>query len=66
MFSYPTALSLVATGQVNVKPLISHRFKLEDTLKAFETAKSGTDGAVKVMINCSKDVKTTAELQAKS
>lgn len=52
---YPIALDLVASGKVNVKPLITHHFKLEDSLKAFETSKTGTDGAIKVMIHCYQD-----------
>ncbi|RWS16313.1 sorbitol dehydrogenase-like protein [Dinothrombium tinctorium] len=51
--SYPQALELVASGKVNVKPLITHRFTLEETLKAFETAKNGE--GIKVMINCAKN-----------
>lgn len=43
---------MIASGKVNVKPLITHRFKLEETLKAFETARTGAGGAVKVMISC--------------
>nr|CAH0111454.1 unnamed protein product [Daphnia galeata] len=50
---YPTALQLVASGRVNVKPLITHRFSLEETVKAFETARTGAGGAIKVMISCS-------------
>ncbi|KAG8181969.1 hypothetical protein JTE90_026907 [Oedothorax gibbosus] len=49
---YPIALGLVASGAVNVEPLITHRFKLEESLKAFETAHSGD--AIKVIINCAK------------
>jgi len=49
---YPTAISMVASGSVNVKPLITHRFKLEETLQAFETAKTGAGGAIKVIIKC--------------
>ncbi|XP_021943595.1 sorbitol dehydrogenase isoform X1 [Folsomia candida] len=49
---YPAALALVATGKVDVKKLITHRFKLEETLQAFETAKTGAGGAIKVMISC--------------
>ena len=49
---YPKAISMVASGMVDVKPLITHRFKLEETLKAFETAKTGAGGAIKVMIKC--------------
>jgi len=52
--SYPTALSMVASGAVNVKPLVTHRFQLEQSLEAFETARTGAGGAIKVMIACSK------------
>lgn len=52
---YPKAIAMVASGMVDVKPLITHRFKLEETVKAFETAKTGAGGAIKVMINCNKD-----------
>ncbi|XP_013777584.1 sorbitol dehydrogenase-like [Limulus polyphemus] len=52
---YPIALDLVASGKVNVKPLITHHFKLEDSLKAFETSKTGEGGAIKVMIHCYQD-----------
>ena len=52
--SYPTALSMVASGQVDVKPLVTHRFTLEDSLRAFETAHTGAGGAIKVVIDCAK------------
>lgn len=50
--SYPAALDLVASGTVDVKPLITHRFTLKETLKAFETAHNRDGGAIKVLINC--------------
>ncbi|XP_042893351.1 sorbitol dehydrogenase-like [Penaeus japonicus] len=49
---YPLALDMIASGKINVKPLITHRFKLEETVKAFETARTGAGGAIKVMISC--------------
>jgi len=49
---YPAALALVASGTVDVKPLITHNFKLEETLEAFETSRTGAGGAIKVMIHC--------------
>lgn len=52
---YPTALSMIATGQVNAKPLITHRYKLEDSLKAFEHARTMRDGAVKIMVHCAQE-----------
>ncbi|XP_076465597.1 sorbitol dehydrogenase-like [Babylonia areolata] len=47
---YPTALAMVASGKVNVKPLVTHRFSLEQSLEAFEAAKRGE--GVKIMISC--------------
>jgi len=49
---YPLALDLIATGKVDVKPLITHHYKLEETLQAFETSRTGAGGAIKVMIHC--------------
>ncbi|XP_055332429.1 sorbitol dehydrogenase-like [Paramacrobiotus metropolitanus] len=49
---YPTALEMVASGRVNVKPLITHRYALEQALEAFETARIGA--GIKVMIDCSR------------
>lgn len=46
---------MVASGKVDVKPLITHRFALEQTLEAFETAKTGRDNAVKVMIKVAQN-----------
>ncbi|EDO32810.1 predicted protein [Nematostella vectensis] len=52
---YPTALAMVASGRVNVKPLITHHFKLEESLQAFETSRTGAGGAIKVLIHCNKE-----------
>ncbi|KAK0181491.1 hypothetical protein PV327_003770 [Microctonus hyperodae] len=49
---YADALDLVATGKVNVKPLITHNFNIKQTVDAFEAAKSISSGAIKVMIHC--------------
>ncbi len=48
IYSYPTALDMVASGKVNVKPLITHTYKLEETIQAFQRAKTGEGGAIKV------------------
>lgn len=50
--SYNDALELIASGRVNVKPLITHNYKIEDTMQAFETSRTGAGGAIKVMIHC--------------
>ena len=47
---YPLALSLVESGRINLKPLVTHRFKLEDAIQAFETCSRGE--GVKILINC--------------
>ncbi|CAF1072190.1 unnamed protein product [Didymodactylos carnosus] len=52
---YPAALSLIASGRIQVKPLITHRFDLQEAVKAFEMAESGE--AIKVMIHCGRDAK---------
>uniref|UniRef100_A0A8D8R9R5 Sorbitol dehydrogenase n=1 Tax=Cacopsylla melanoneura TaxID=428564 RepID=A0A8D8R9R5_9HEMI len=49
---YPIALSMVASGKIDVMKLITHNYLLEDTLHAFETAKTGRGNAIKVMIHC--------------
>uniref|UniRef100_A0A1B6C199 Alcohol dehydrogenase-like C-terminal domain-containing protein n=1 Tax=Clastoptera arizonana TaxID=38151 RepID=A0A1B6C199_9HEMI len=51
---YPLALAMVATGQVNVKQLITHHFNIEQTNEAFELAKSGKGNPIKIMIHCDK------------
>ncbi|CAH3121192.1 unnamed protein product [Pocillopora meandrina] len=51
---YPAALALVASGKVDAKPLITHHFKLEQSLDAFETSRTGAGGAIKVMIHCNE------------
>jgi len=50
---YPAALSLIASGRIDVKPLITHRYTINEAVQAFEMAESGQ--AIKVMIQCGKD-----------
>ena len=45
---------MVSSRTIDVKPLVTHRFTLEQTLQAFETARTGAGGAIKVMINCAR------------
>lgn len=52
--TYPLCLSLMASKRVNVKPLITHRFKFtaSDVAKGFDTAaRADQTGAIKVMFN---------------
>ncbi|CAF0787014.1 unnamed protein product [Adineta steineri] len=51
---YPAALSLIASGRIDVKPLITHRYKINESVQAFEMAESGQ--AIKVMIQCGNEV----------
>ncbi|XP_034833443.1 sorbitol dehydrogenase-like [Maniola hyperantus] len=46
---YPIALSLVASGKINLKPLVTHHFSLEESLEAYEVARRGL--GIKVMIH---------------
>lgn len=45
---YPAALSLIASGRIDVKPLITHRYMINESVQAFEMAESGQ--AIKVMV----------------
>ena len=60
--TYPTCVELLASGKVDVKPLITHtmkaseggegegwRMKEDVVLEGFEIARTGRDGAIKVM-----------------
>lgn len=53
---YPLAMSLVQSGKIDLKPLITHRFQLENAKEAFETCHKGI--GVKILINCMHDDKT--------
>ena len=47
---YDRAIKYIASGQINVKPLITHRFDFENVLNAFEFAASMPGDAIKIMI----------------
>ncbi|KAJ2930853.1 hypothetical protein H1R20_g6254, partial [Candolleomyces eurysporus] len=47
---YPKAIRLVAGGLINLKPLVTHRFSLEDGVSAFHVAADPSQGAIKVQI----------------
>ena len=47
---YPKAIRLVAGGLINLKPLVTHRFKLEEAVQAFHVASDPKQGAIKVQI----------------
>lgn len=45
---YKYAVKLLSDRKINVKPLITHRFKFEDAIKAYEFSKEGK--SIKIMI----------------
>ena len=47
---YPRAIALAASRRVNLRPLATHRFTLEDTKKAFEMQVERKDGIIKAII----------------
>ncbi|KAF7953868.1 hypothetical protein BTUL_0009g01030 [Botrytis tulipae] len=48
--TWPRAIRLVESGIIDMKKLVTHRFPLEDAIKAFETAANPKTGAIKVQI----------------
>jgi len=47
---YERSLELVRSGRVDLDPMVTHRFSLDDIALAFETAASKADGAIKVVV----------------
>jgi L-iditol 2-dehydrogenase len=47
---YPKAIRLIAGGLIDVRPLVTHRFSLEDAIQAFHVAADPAQGAIKVQI----------------
>ena len=47
---YPRALSLLESGKINVKPLITDRYKFADAIKAFDYAANPQPRSVKTII----------------
>lgn len=43
---------MVARGLVDLKPLLTHTFKFEDALEAFEITKNGKDKNGRGVIKC--------------
>lgn len=58
--TYPTALELVASGKVQLKRLVTHRFKMMDAEEAFEVARDRNSKAIKVIIDCGAQQNVTA------
>lgn len=48
--TWPRAIRLLQGGVIDLKKLVTHRYKLEDALDAFKTAADPKTGAIKVQI----------------
>ncbi len=47
---YERSLELVRSGRVDLEPMVTHRFSLDDIAEAFETAASKAGGSIKVVV----------------
>jgi L-iditol 2-dehydrogenase len=45
------AIDLVSSGRINVDPLMTHHFPLEDTGAAFDLVSGYRDGVIKAIIH---------------
>jgi L-iditol 2-dehydrogenase len=52
---WPKAIRLVKNGVIDLKKLVTHRFGIEDAIKAFETAADPKTGAIKVQVKNDED-----------
>jgi L-iditol 2-dehydrogenase len=50
--TYPRAIALAASGQVDLDDLVSHRFDLPRTAEAFATNMQYPDGLLKAVVDC--------------
>ena len=48
--SFRTALDLIASGRIDVSPMLTHRFPFERVLETYELARTRDDGVIKVVI----------------
>lgn len=51
---YPTAVELVSSGQINVKPLVTNRFSFDQAEEAFNLVHSRSENVIKVIIEGAK------------
>ena len=49
--TYPAAVSIVASASVNLNPLVTHHFPLDEVHQAMEVAHSRAGGAIKVVVH---------------
>ena len=48
---YERSMELVSAGRVQLEPMVTHRFGLEDVASAFDVAASKADGVIKVLLS---------------
>ena len=48
-----SAIDLISSGQVDVKPMVTHHFSLDQSRDAFEMVADYRDGVIKAIINVS-------------
>ena len=48
--SFKQALNLIAKGEIDVSPMLTHRFPFERVMEAYELARTRDDGAIKIVI----------------
>lgn len=53
--TWPRAIRLVQNGVINLEKLVTHRFSIEEAIKAFATAADPKTGAIKVQIRNDDD-----------
>lgn len=49
--NYRKCISLIESGIISVKEMVTHEFKLEDIVKAFSIVETRSDGVIKAIIN---------------
>lgn len=54
---YPTAIDMVSSGKIDVKPLITHHFRMEETKEAFEIARTQKGDPIKILIHANPNWK---------
>ncbi|XP_054155364.1 sorbitol dehydrogenase-like [Oppia nitens] len=48
---YPLAIELIASGKVNLKPLITHKFPITEAIEALKFMKKNVEGSLKIMVH---------------
>ena len=48
---YERSLELIRTGRIDLEPLVTHRFALDEVAEAFDVASTKRGGAIKVVVD---------------